>query len=283
MLATGLAQVSPVISLSNGVRLRITSNRGIDTRSDAPDPLKTEMKPATGNSVYRILRNNSGLAVYAYELVIERLPDGNFRIVAKPAGNEFAARFPNASGGMPTPTLAVEIQSPPLHPGGRFTIQIPTDPGLFEHRTDTVQVQPDPKSVAADPAVPMIRFVGLRVTIHGRAVPIDGPSESVSGPYAMFYIPKHGGYFFSTHPVATLSFIQIGAVDHRQLKFTIDNENYECTSAASILTHSDRGQIWVYHDPHYKPTGNLMNSNPNKQSHEEFFTAAADSLGWWLH
>ena len=84
------------------------------------------MKPATGNSVYRILRDDTGLAVWAYELVVDRLPDGDhFQIVAKPAGQEFAAKFPNADGGKPTPTFPIPIESPPLGAGGTFTDRYP--------------------------------------------------------------------------------------------------------------------------------------------------------------
>jgi hypothetical protein len=87
-LSTCLAQTSSTISLSNGIRLKITANTG----TNASDNLKVEMKPATGNSVYRILRDDTGLAVWAYEPVVDRLPDGDhFQIIAKPAGNEFAA------------------------------------------------------------------------------------------------------------------------------------------------------------------------------------------------
>src|SRR5271155_1886984 len=144
-LTVCLAQTSSTISLSNGIRLKVTANTG----SDAPDPLKVEMKPATGASIYRILRDDSGLAVWAYELVVDRLPDGNhFQIVAKPAGQEVAAKVPNADGGKPPPTFPIPIESPPLGAGGTFSVDIPTNPGLFEHRTDMVQVQPDPR---ADP------------------------------------------------------------------------------------------------------------------------------------
>jgi hypothetical protein len=275
-----LAQSSSTISLSNGIRLKVTASTG----NDAPDPLKVEMKPATGNSIYRVLRDESGLAVWAYELVVERLPDDHFQITAKPAGEGFAAMFPNADGGKPTPTLPVPVESPPLNAGGRFAIEIPTNPGLFEHRTDTVQIQPDPRGDAAtrpgaQPA-PLIRFTSLKVAINGTPVPSNGPGVAVSGPYAMFYIPKRGGYFFATLPVAARPFIQAGSVDRTRLKFTVDNEDYECTATAPILTESDRGQVWVYHDPKFKPTGNLTKSNPNAP--DEFFTAASDSLGWWL-
>jgi hypothetical protein len=269
------------ISLSNGIRLKVTASAG----TNSSDNLKIDMKPATGNSVYRILRDDTGLAVWAYELVVDKLPDGDhFQIIAKPAGQEFAAKFPDADGGKPTPTFPIPIESPPLGAGGTFTVDIPTNPGLFEHRTDTVQVQPDPrddrKSGTGAPAAPMIRFSNLRVSIGGKALPADGPGVLVYGPYAMFYIPKRGGYFFSTQPVASLPFVQVGDVDHNRLKFTVDNEDYECASTVSILTQADRGQIWVYHDPQYKPAGNWTKSNP--KSADEFFTAASDSLSWWL-
>lgn len=280
-LATCLAQTSSTISLSNGIRLKVTANTG----SSAGDSLKVEMKPATGNSIYRMLRDDSGLAVWAYELVVDRLPDGDhFQIVAKPAGQEFAAKFPDADGGKPTPTFPIPIESPPLGAGGTFTVDIPTNPGLFEHRTDTVQVQPDPRgdprSQPGAQMMPMIRFVGLRVSINGNPIPSNGPGAMVYGPFAMFYIPKRGGYFFSTQPVTSRPFVQVGDVDHNRLKFTIDNEDYESVSTVPILTQSDRGQIWVYHDPQYKPAGNWTKSNP--KSADEFFTAASDSLNWWL-
>jgi hypothetical protein len=276
-----LAQSSSTISLSNGIRLKVTANTG----SNTPDTLQVEMKPATGNSIYRIVHDQTGLAVWAYELVVDRLPDGDhFQIVAKPAGEEFAAKFPNADGGKPTPTFPIPIESPPLGAGGRFTIDIPTNPGLFEHRTDTVQVQPDPRGDAGGQAgaqaAPLIRFSTLKVFIGGQAVPVNGPGVMVYGPYAMFYIPKRGGYFFSTQPVTSRPFVQVGDVDRNKLKFTVDNEDFECISSVPILTQSDRGQIWVYHDRRYKPEGNWTKSN--SKSADEFFTAASDTLNWWL-
>jgi len=48
------------------------------------------------------------------------------------------------------------------------------------------------------------------------------------------------------------------------------------------LTQSERGELWVYHDPNYKPEGNWTKTNPAGGSDDEFFTAASDSLKWWL-
>ena len=46
----------------------------------------------------------------------------------------------------------------------------------------------------------------------------------------MFYIPGHGGYFFSTEPVDQPPFLGVGVVDGKHLTFTIDNETYDCTA-----------------------------------------------------
>ncbi len=76
-------------------------------------------------------------------------------------------------------------------------------------------------------------------------------------------------------------FIDVANVDGKHLTFTVDNENYDCTTSAPILVHADRGQLWVRHDANYKPAGNWTKSDPSN-SRDEFFTAAADSVQWWL-
>jgi hypothetical protein len=62
----------------------------------------------------------------------------------------------------------------------------------------------------------------------------------------------------------------------------LDNENYSCKSDAQILVHSAQGELWVYHDPNYKPAGNWTKSFPTNGSQDDFFAAASDSLDWWL-
>ncbi len=131
------AQVSARVSLSNGIQLTVA------TRSDNATPvtLKTSLEPASGDSFYRIFRDENNLAVFAYELEVARTPDGmNFRVTAKAATEDFAIRFPNADGGKPTPTLSTTLESPLLSSGEGFTIPIPTDPGLGQTLSDRVQI-----------------------------------------------------------------------------------------------------------------------------------------------
>jgi hypothetical protein len=274
------AQVSAEVALSNGIQVTVS------TRSDngTPVALKPGLEPASGDSFYRIFRDENNLAVFAYELQVARSADGeNVRVTAKPATDAFAARFPNADGGKPTPTLSSTLTSPLLKSGENFVIPVPSNPGSGQTLSDTVQVLighlGGTNNAATRPA--QIRFSGLKVSIQGKLASPPGAGADVAGSYAMFYLPGHGGYFFSANASEPPPFEQAGVVDGRHLTFNVDNVMYNCTANAPILVHSERGQLWVYHDPNYKPGGNWTKtdlSNPR----EEFFTAASDSMRWWM-
>jgi hypothetical protein len=274
------AQVaSSNVSLSNGVQIRVGTG--------APTALKPDMQPASGESFYRIFRDQNGLVVFAYELSVERTPDGQqFRIRAMPAGNEFAAKFPDADGGKPVPTLSKSMESPLLDSGGSFTIDIPTDPALNEKLTDVAQVRManrgGPVGSKEAQSSPQIRFVSLKVRLNGALASPVGAGTSVIGSYAMFFLPGKGGYFFAAQHTDRKDFVQAGVVDGKHLRFTVDNETYDCESEVPILTQSERGEVWVLHDVNYKPQGNWTKNNPGTATRAEFFTAASDSLNWWL-
>jgi hypothetical protein len=38
----------------------------------------------------------------------------------------------------------------------------------------------------------------------------------------------------------------------------------------------------VYHNPDFHPAGNWTQSDLSSDSREQFFTAASDSLNWWV-
>ena len=275
-------QFSSTVSLSNGVRLEIVT----EPQPGPESGLTAEMQPASGNSFYRIYWDQNHLAVFAYELEVERTSDGTaFRITARPAGDDFAARFPNADAGKPAPTLPAPIASPVLNPGERFTLDIPTNPGLNLNIADVAQAQLNPRGTlpeagAKGPA--QILFAGLRVRTDGKLLS-PGPSGAiVAGRFAMFYVPGRGGYFFSSEPVSALPFAQIGIVEGGKLHFTLENQEYECESEEPILSKSQNGQLWVYHDANYRPAGNWTKSDTRDGSRDQFFTAASDSLNWWL-
>ena len=274
------AQVSSTVSLSNGVQLQITSTLGQPTGQQT---VRVEMVRATGDSFYRIFRDQNNLAVFAYELVIHLDPSGNrLRAVAKPAETEFAARFPNADGGKPTPTLSSDQDLGSIASGQSADIPLFELQGMGTKVIDTVRLKIDDNPAAA---AGRMRLSGLKVSVNRTLIPGSAPS-AVAGKFTMLYIPGRGGYFFSTEAVPDRPFVKAGTIDRNRMTFDIDNDSYEAVASAAILSNPDSGELWVYHDPAYKPSGNwtqnLRSGTPSHSADLDFFMAASDSLSWWL-
>jgi hypothetical protein len=283
--ALGWSQGSSTISLNNGVRLSINAILGAPTESAQ---LEITMFRASGDSFYRVFRDQNNQAIFAYELEVSRgSGEDEFSLTAKPAEDAFAGRFPAADGGKPVPTLST-AQEFLLPAGGMAEI------GLFALEGQGLRVVDVARVALVDPAVAevvsptdeastLFRFSGLQVSIDGTPIkPQFG--GTVVGRYAMFYIPGRGAYFFSTDAAPPGNFIKAGSVEHNRMRFTLDNEVFDCVADAPILTRPDVGEIWVYHDPTYKPGGNwtTLSRNPEQVAFEHPFAAAADSLQWWL-
>lgn len=270
---------SQAIALSNGVHLRIDTSFGEQTTQQ----IRAALEPAGGNSFYRIFRDQNGLAVYAYVLVVDRLSSDEFRLSLRPAGEEFAAKFPQADGGKPTPTLPIARVLGLVHSGDNVTVEAFEMPGTGTKIVDTIRFMIDEAGTSAGGGEPL-RFAGLRVSAN--RIPVPGPvGGDVSGRYAMFYIPGKGGYFFTRGPVQGRPFVQAGWAEGVRMEFTLDNETFDCTATEPFLSRTDRGEIWAYHDASYRPAGawtQPLDTPAEPGRAPEFFAAAADSLGWWL-
>jgi len=266
------AQLSSTISLNNGVRLQVSANLGQPTGQET---LTVEMGRASGNSFYRIFWDQNHLAVFAYELAVDLTANGaSLRVTARPVETEFAGRFPNADAGKPVPTLSSDHALGPLASGQSAKLDLFEIPGMGLNVSETIRV-----TFGAETRAGSLRFTGLRVLANGK--PVGGPATgAASGRYAMFYIPGSGGYFFSTEQVAGRDFTKAGSIDGVRMRFNIENVDYECVSTSAI-TGDTGGELWVLHDASYKPDGTWTRDR-EAGAREQFFTAASDSLGWWL-
>jgi len=237
------------------------------------------MARATGNSFYRIFRDQNQLAVYAYQLFFDLSGNGSaVRVTAKQYDEGFMAQFPYADAGKPTPTLSEERSLGPLSSGQTADLDLFEIPGMGLHVGETIAMQLDNRRERGP-----LRFSGLAIAINGKTV--SGSQQSkVSGRFVMFYVPGHGGYFFSVEDPGR-GFVKAGSIDGRHMRFSVDNDDYECLADSPILTRSSTGELWVLHDPSYQPEGDWTThprSGSTRAAADQFFVAAADSLGWWL-
>jgi hypothetical protein len=269
-------QTSSTVIVSNGVQLEISADMGHPT---GQEQLTVSVARASGDSFYRIFRDQNNLMVYAYELEVNLSPSGDaVTVTAKPAEDEFAARYPNADAGKPVPSLSSDHVLGPLGSGQSATLNLFEIPGMGLQVSDSVRVKLDQNGESG-----AMRFAGLRVFENNKLISGPPPPSSVAGRFVMFYLPGRGGFFFSAEPVPGRPFADAGTVERNRMRFTVENENFECTSSSPILSGSSAGQVWVYHDPSYAPSGTWTQDPKTATPGEEnFFTAASDSLGWWL-
>ncbi len=273
------AQIAPTtVSLSNGVQLVISTKLGAPAGSAT---IHVEMVRASGNSFYRIFRDQNQLAVFGYELRVALAGSGD-RLIATaiPAETRFAARFPNADAGKPVPTLSSEHR---LNISSGRSAEI----GLFELEgqglrvIDTVQMRLTLGASAGKMRLDGLRPDGVGINPLWRPAP-----SSVAGRFAMLYIPNRGAFFLSTEMVPDRPFVKAGLIDHNRMSFSIENTQFNLIADAPILSDPPTGELWVYHDPSYRPEGNwtqdLRKGTPSKAAADEFFMAASDSLSWWL-
>jgi hypothetical protein len=264
------------VTLNNGVQISIHTSLGKPTGTTS---VAVEMLRASGDSFYRIFRDQNRLAVFAYELQVARSGTAGFRLTTKPVEDEFARRFPDADGGKPVPTFSAE-KDYTLNNGEPGTISVYELEGQGLTVVDTVQMGLHPNSSGSGGA---LRLSGLSLTVN--AVPVTtAPGSTVSGRYVMFYIPGQGGFFFSSDSVPGRQFIKAGYIEGNKMQFTVDNLSYECAAQLPIAATPSQ-ELWVYHDPDYRPGGNWTLQDPDAGGNEaqaEFFTAAADSLDWWM-
>lgn len=263
------------VTLSNGIQMSIRTGFG---QPNGTTSVSVEMERASGNSFYRIFRDQNHLAVFAYELSVSRSGADGFRLTTRPVELQFAQRFPDADEGKPVPTFS-STKSYTLNSGEPVDILVYQMEGQGLAVVDTVEIGRRPEDSPSGP----LRFSGLSVSVNG--VPVKAaPGGTVSGRYLMFYIPFKGGFFFSTEPVAGRQFIKAGYIDGNKMQFTVDNQSYECTASLPIAARDLRQELWVYHDPAYLPAGDwtLPEADSSTSAAQSFFTAAADSLDWWM-
>jgi hypothetical protein len=278
--AIAQAQTVSTIALSNGVSLRIETSLGQPNGTIAITP---SMLPASGDSFFRVFRDQNNLVVYAYELVIER-PDGGdeFHLVLRPAGNRFAQILPGADGGKPVPTVSEVRQMGVLNSGQPIQVPVFAMSGAGLDVVDSIALTLEHQDAASAGA--RIRFDGLKIYAN-RNLAAPAATGSVSGRFAMFYVPGQGGYFFSAEPVPGKGFVEAGWFDHARMQFTLDNVTVDGVTSSPFLTQNDRGEAWVYHDPSYKPEGNWtkpLNDPADLAQPPGFFTAAANTLSFWI-
>jgi len=181
-------------------------------------------------------------------------------------------RRPRFSGAH-LPTVAGVREFPAVRIGEAVTLDILYNPSTGEKIFDVLRpitTPPSGMSVTVAPARETISLKDIAIRVNGRAM--SAPASFIIGSAVRIDIPHHGTYVVAAYdPHAASSdhgFAAIARADGRTLSWAMGRDRVEIMSSMNVLTRSEKGVLWVYHDPHYQP--------------DVLGLQAADTVAWLL-
>jgi hypothetical protein len=157
-----------------------------------------------------------------------------------------------------------------------------TDPNLPENKSNrivisdiainqifTTRIVTSKDSKPKDLAVDELKMQSFKtkLAVNGTQVFAD---KSAIGSNIYFYLKGKGRFILSPFPHAGFDFQKTGIIDDNKISFTMNGDNYEISSATSIMCFGGKWNLWVLYEPNYRPKLEGIN--------EEFGAEKVESL-----
>lgn len=235
-------------------------NRAMETRVESES-----------NVVHRILVDNATGSYFGYELEVEPVKDTKqFMVSVKALSPEFLERLreENATrkSGQRSDLPPFQIQSPRfpapqlIDDGDTLAFDVLVNRQTGAKIVDLITVSassiplPAPPS-SGDPARDFqIENVQLRVWNFQLLVNGQVAAKSTGGCYGrliLFYLPGRGRFVFSIAPQE--GFQKIGVIEQNKITFSVGDDAYEWISGSPIIEGGGNWNLWVRHEPDYRP------------------------------
>ena len=235
------------------------------TGSTSPPSSSAGSLVVNDKGIHRVVSDKSGNILYAYGIEAFAGPQpGAATIRIKPLDAETGARLRSRAAGKdtsgPIATVGGVREFPGVQKGQAVRLEILHNPSTGEKiydilRPSTDATQAPTGRIHADLAPPVeeLSFREIALIVNGEKA--AAPSGWLTGAVARLYLPGRGAYFLSTYqPKTPQLFRHMVYADRHSLEFAIDGDIIRVTSTGNVLTQSESGIVWVYHDPKYQPS-----------------------------
>jgi len=215
--------------------------------------------------IERVVSDKDGNILYAYFVEAWASPQaGTVTIRIKPLDKETEASLRSHHG----PdwhttghigTVAGIREFPGVRKGQAVRLEILYNPSTGEKIYDILRPSTDVSPEMAGHMGADAALAGEELSFREIALVVNGektraPAGWLTGAAARLYLPGHGAYFLSTYqPKTAHVFRHVVYADRHNLKFAMDGDFIRITSNGNVLTRSESGIVWVYHDPQYQP------------------------------
>ena len=131
---------------------------------------------------------------------------------------------------------------------------------VFKHSNATAVAELSPVRDLSLDDVEM-RLEDFRISVNGTVLEASTRvGGSISGAALWFYLPERGRFVMSLVPNGNLGFQRAGEVTNALLSFTERSDRYDIKSTSRIAPAAGRFNLYVLHDPEWRPTGDEANS-----------------------
>jgi hypothetical protein len=215
--------------------------------------------------IERVVPDKDGNILYAYFVEAWASPQpGAVTIRIKPLNKETEASLrshpgPGWHATGPIGTVAGVREFSGVRKGQAVRLEILYNPSTGEKIYDILRPSTDVSPENAGHMGAEAALAGEELSFREIALVVNGqktaaPAGWLTGAAARLYLPGHGAYFVSTYqPKTAHVFRHIVYADRHNLEFAIDGDFIRITSNGNVLTRSESGIVWVYHDPQYQP------------------------------
>jgi hypothetical protein len=156
------------------------------------------------------------------------------------------------------PTVAGVSEFPAVKIGEAVTLDILYNPSTGEKIYDVLRPITNSSSVMSVTSVAPPETISLKqiaIRVNGQAM--SAPASFIIGSAIRIDIPRHGTYVVAAkdphEATPDRGFAAIAHVDGKTLSWAMGADRVEITSGTNVLTRSEKGVLWVYHDSHYQP------------------------------
>jgi hypothetical protein len=277
------AQQSPSIRIDGGGVSREKFDFHWETRiSPASPPLAEGFGTTTTDSmgvIHRVMLDRSGRTYFGYDVLIDVLPEVNtYKVTFKPLvmTSTLAQGWSMDRWSQWIPLSAPRFPAPQNVRGGEILeLTLLTNSGTGQRIVDYLSVQeplrtvpqfsfqppPAKRDFSYATGVPRditasdveLRIRDPRLSVNGKQDPsTSARTEEAAGSYIWIYIQDHGRFILSLSPHP--GFSKTGEVRGSSLIFMDGSDKYAISSASRIAPGQAAFNLYVLHQPDWKPT-----------------------------
>lgn len=234
------------------------------TPSGILPPFVSRVVMDEGKVLHRLLVDEQGQFVFAYDLVITEDESKRFGVSAQPldpsfeqtlrAGNP-AAFQKAASSGLPTLARATEQQK--VADGETVALDLLINEPLGVKVVDYVTVASErsrlspsrPSRPARDFGIHNVELAikDYKLYVDGQPLLTSGLSNC-TGAMVWFSLPERGRFIFSLVPYEGYDFRKVGVIEDNKISFTWKGVSYEWVSHEPIVGSGGLWNVWVLYD-----------------------------------